>query len=298
MGSRVATILQLQYYVAVVRQQGFTAAAETLFVSQPALSKSIRALEQEFQVELIDRTVKFFRLTSEGELFYNYALEILSHFQNQVDELYQRLHGSGGVLRFGLPPTAGSIYFYACIQEFRRCYPQTELKLEEFPSKTILKELDDKKLDMACILEPFHDSRYHIRPVFTSELMLVVSAKHPLARRRSVSFAELRDEPFLMMSSNYTFHDMVISCCQNAGFTPNVVFESSQWDLISEMAADNHGITFFAKALLDKYAPKGIRVIPLKETTPPWVLSLIYRKDKFMTPQMQHFLDICLRQKR
>lgn len=291
----MATILQFQYYTAVVQKKGFTAAAETLFVSQPALSKSIRALEQEFQVELIDRTVKVFRLTPEGELFYNYALEILSHFQNQVDELYQRLHGSGGVLRFGLPPTAGSIYFYACIREFKRRYPQTELKLEEVPSKTILKELDEKKLDMACILEPFQDSRYHIRPVYTSELVLVVSERHPLADRESVSFSELREEPFLMMSSNYTFHDMVIGCCQSAGFTPNVVFESSQWDLISEMAADNHGITFFAKALLDKYMPKGVRVIPLQEAAPPWVLSLIYRKDKFMTPQMQHFLDICLK---
>lgn len=291
----MATILQFQYYRAVVQQQGFTAAADTLFVSQPALSKSIRALEQEFQVELIDRSVKTFRLTPEGELFYDYALEILSHFQNQVDELYQRLHGSGGVLRFGLPPTAGSIYFYSCIQEFKKRYPQTELKLVEFPSKTILKQLDEKKLDMACVLEPFHDSRYHVRPVFTSELMLVVSTKHPLAGRDAVSFTELKDEPFLMMSPNYTFHDMVIGCCQSAGFTPNVVFESSQWDLVSEMAVDNQGITFFAKALLDKYAPKGVCVIPLKEATPPWVLSLIYRKDKFMTPQMQHFLDICMK---
>lgn len=293
----MATILQFQYYAAVVQKRGFTAAAEDLYVSQPALSKSIRALEQEFQVELIDRTVKVFRLTPEGELFYGYALEILSHFQNQVDELYQRLHGSGGVLRFGLPPTAGSIYFYACIQEFKRRYPQTELKLEEFPSKTILKELDEKKLDMACILEPFQDSRYHVRPVYTSELMLVVSERHQLANRETVSISELRDEPFLMMSSNYTFHDMVIGCCQSAGFTPNVVFESSQWDLISEMTADNQGITFFAKALLDKYTPRGVRVIPLREATPPWVLSLIYRKDKFVTPQMQHFLDICLKRR-
>ena len=291
----MATILQFQYYTAVVRQQGFTAAAETLFVSQPALSKSIRALEQEFQVELIDRRVKTFRLTPEGELFYDYALKILSHFENQVDELYQRLHGSGGVLHFGLPPTAGSIYFYACIQKFKQQYPQTDLKLEEFPSKTILKLLDEKKLDIGCVLEPVHDSRYHVRPVFTSELMLVVSTKHPLARRKLVRFSELKDEPFLIMSSDYTFRDLVTSCCQDAGFAPNVVFESSQWDLVSEMVADNQGITFFSKALLDKYAPKKIKVIPLKEPTPPWVLSLIYRKDKFMTPQMQHFLEICLK---
>lgn len=290
----MATILQFQYYAAVVRQQGFTAAAETLFVSQPALSKSIRALEKEFRAELIDRQAKTFRLTPEGELLYEYALNILEHFQSQINELHQRLDEAGGELRFGLPPTAGSIFFYSCLERFARLYPHTDLKLTEVPSKTITELLEAKKLDIGCVLEPFRDSAYHVKPVFSSELMLLVSNRHRLAGRKSVALAELRGESFLMMSSDYMFHDLVLNYCREAGFEPNVAFESSQWDLVFELAANNQGVTFFCKPLLEKQLLDRVEMIPLEDPMPPWTLSLAYRKDKFITPQMQHFLDVCI----
>lgn len=103
------TINQLQYYVEIVCQKSFTRAAESLFVSQSALSKSVRTLEQEFETELIDHSSKDFLLTPEGELFYEYARKILDFFNMQTRELHQRLHDMGGSLNIGIPPTSGTV---------------------------------------------------------------------------------------------------------------------------------------------------------------------------------------------
>lgn len=93
-----------------------TKAAEHLFVSQSALSKSIRALEKEFQIELINRTAKDFQLTREGEIFYDYAVRILDYYREQTQELFQCLKSADGTLRIGIPPTAGAIFLFGDVQ--------------------------------------------------------------------------------------------------------------------------------------------------------------------------------------
>lgn len=287
------TINQLQYYVEIVRQRSFTRAAENLFVSQSALSKSVRALEQEFEAELIDHNAKGFLLTHEGQLFFEYAVKILDFFNVQTRELHQRLHNMGGSLNIGIPPTAGTIYFYSRIHEYKERYPNVQLNIMEVPSKILLKEMDMNRLDMGAVLEPFSDSQYLSKTVCRDEIVLIVSKDHPLAAQKCVSFSELRNEKWLMMSSDFIYHDIIISLCKEAGFTPDIAFKSSQWDLIFEMAGDGQGIAFFPTQLLAKQNCSKIRQIHLKDPEAHWTLSIAYRKDKFITEPIQRFLALC-----
>lgn len=133
-------LIQLQYFVEIVRQQSFTRAAEKLYVSQPALSKSVRMLEQEFKVDLINRTEKSFVLTKSGQLFFDYAQRILETVELQTHELNQRLHGLEGSLRIGIPPTSGTIYYHSLISHFCEAYPNIDLHILEVPSRTILEK--------------------------------------------------------------------------------------------------------------------------------------------------------------
>ncbi len=288
------TINQLQYYVEIVNQKNFTRAAEKLFVSQSTLSKSVRALEREFQAELINHNAKDFMLTSDGMLFYEYAVKILDYFDTQTHELHQRLSTTHGLLNIGIPPTAGTTYFYSLIHKYREQYPDINLNLLEVPSQLILKEMDANRLDMGAVLEPFPESsQYFVRPVCRSEIVLTVSKDHPLAGRESVSFSELRGEKFLMVSSDFTFHHIVLSLCGQAGLVPNIIFESSQWDLIYAMTNDNQGISFFPLLFLEKQNDTRLKRIHLENPEAPWTLAIAYRKDKFVTKPMQLFLDLC-----
>lgn len=287
------TLNQLGYYIEVVRQSNFTRAAQKLFVNQSTLSKSIRALENEFEVELINHSSKEFALTPEGHIFYEYAVEMLEHHHTQTQELYQRLHPKSGILNLGLPPTAGTIYFSSLLYKFRERYHDIDLKITEMTSKSVQEMVEAGSLDIGVVIEPFSNDKFFTKIVYTSEAVLVVSKKHALSSRRVVEFEELKSEQFLMVSPDYMFYDIVINHCKTAGFTPTITFESSQWDLLLEMVADNQGITILPKPIVEKLYSTRVRQIRLKNPEFPWALTIIYRKDKFITNAMQYFLDMC-----
>ena len=287
------TLHQLIYFTEIVRQRSFTRAAQHLHISQPALSKSVRMLEQEFEAEFIDRIAKDFSLTDSGVLFHEYAQKILSFVDSQTREIRQRIESAAGTLRIGIPPTSGSIYYHTLISQFRAAYPEVALQIMEVPSRQILSLLELGELDLGVLLEPVSREDYVAQPAVRSEIVAVVSRDHPLAGAGSVSFSRLRTEPLLMISQEFMFSGVVESLCREAGFEPQVAFESSQWDLLYEMAIDGQGVAFFPKALMDKHPRSEAVCLRLREPCAPWTLSVAYRKGRFVTAPMRHFLDMC-----
>ena len=288
------TLNQLRYFVRVAQMKNYTKAAETLYITQSALSRCVRALEEEYSVDLTDHSSKLFSLTNEGRIFYDYAVKVLDYVDNQTRELEQTFHDKGGTLRIGIPPTAGNIFFHSVLKDFRNKHPEIALSMMEHPSTLIYEEMKHNKLDMGVVLEPFQNNgEYLVKKVCESKVALAVSVKNPLAECGSVSIADLKGESFLMMSSDFMFHHIVVKACRDNGVEPDIAFESSQWDLIYEMAAANVGIAFFPELLLQKHRRPDIKIVELKEPELPWILSVIYRKDKHLTYPMKCFLKSC-----
>ena len=168
------TLHQLIYFTEIVRQRSFTRAAQHLHISQPALSKSVRMLEQEFEAEFIDRIAKDFSLTDSGVLFHEYAHKILSFVDSQTREIRQRIESAAGTLRIGIPPTSGSIYYHTLISRFRALYPDIDLQIMEVPSRQILSSLNEGQLDLGVVLEPVNRENYVVQRAVRSEIVAVV----------------------------------------------------------------------------------------------------------------------------
>ena len=215
------TLHQLQYFAEIVRQRSFTRAARQLHISQPALSKSVRLLEQEFEAEFIDRNAKDFALTDSGALFYEYAQKLLAFTDAQTREIRQRIQSAADTLHIGIPPTSGSIYYHTLISQFQATYPDIVLQITEVPSRRILSLLDEGQLDLGVVLEPISREAYVTRPVVRSEIVAVVSRDHPLAGCGTISLSRLRDEPLLMISQDFMFSGVVEGLCRQAGFAPS-----------------------------------------------------------------------------
>ena len=286
---------QLVYLIEIVNQKSFTRAAEKLFLSQSTLSKSIKALEGELGVEIINRQSKEFALTEEGELVYAYAQRVLNYFTSETEALKEHFKGVGGSLSVGVPPTAGPAYFYSRIYAFRQEYPNVKLSIEETPSNTLIEKMEIGQIDMGIVLEPFENENYIKKPVYRSEIVICVAQNHSLAQKESVRLSELKNESFLMLTPDYMFRGIVDNYCRTAGFQPKVVFESSQWDMLYDMVAANFGITFLPRWLVEKWGNSEVRILFVEEPQMPWVLSLCYAKSRFMTEPMKKFLEICLR---
>lgn len=104
-------IRAIEYFVETVKYENFTKAANSLYVSQPALSKAIQNLEIELNAILIDRNAKEFKLTAEGEKVYAYGKEVLDFFREKTEDLLAELHKKNRELKLGITPTSGAMFF-------------------------------------------------------------------------------------------------------------------------------------------------------------------------------------------
>lgn len=285
--------MQLEYFVRIVEEKSFTKAAEKLFISQPALSKSIRALEAELGVTLFKRDPRELSLTSEGENVYCYAVDILNYWQSRTAELFSLLEQVKGSLRFGLPPSVGSVFFSKILFEYGCKYPQVDLQIVEGTSKKIEALVMNDQVDLGLVIEPYENPHMRLKTVYRSDVVLAVARNHRLAERTEVEIAELRDEPMLMVSKDYMFHDQVLAHCRQAGFTPNITFTTSQWDLLLEMTAENQGVTLIGRPLVEKLYSGRIKCISLQNPEFLWTLGLISKKCKTLSGAAKSLWNFC-----
>jgi DNA-binding transcriptional LysR family regulator len=142
----------LRYFSEVVRQNGFRRASATLHVTQPAISRVIGQLEDEFDVTFLIREPRGVQLAAEGEVLYRQAGQILRQAENLVSELRDLRSMVTDTLRVGLPPMTGSTFFGNVITEFRRRYPCIQLHIAEFGTHQLESAVADGRVEIAAAM--------------------------------------------------------------------------------------------------------------------------------------------------
>ncbi|MFB5266866.1 cidABC operon transcriptional activator CidR [Paenibacillus enshidis] len=276
-------IRHLQYFLEVARQRSFTKAAQSLFITQPTISKTIKGLEDELGVVLLDRIGKRIELTDAGRVIETQAQNIVKSFQNLSSELGDLMDLRKGHIRIGLPPMVGSSFFPMVIGEFHKEYPEVTLQLFEDGAKKVEIDVASGALDIGVVVLPTGSDIFDSFSFVKEKLNLLVHPEHPLAGRTRVALSELAEDAFILFQENFALHDRIIEECVRAGFQPRVVYESSQWDLISEMVAAKLGIALLPETICRDMDPRRVKVIPLTDPVIPWHLAMIWRKDRYLS---------------
>lgn len=282
----------LRYFVEVTDTRSFTKAAEKLFVSQSTISKAVSSLEAELHAELHVRGAGQFTLTPSGKCLYAFAVDVLNYYAQREKELHARLENTDSKLRLSIPPTAGGIYFYALISDFKQMYPQIHLMLNDATSRYIPDMLLSNTIDLGIVIEPFEDKRFVKKVAFQSEAVLVVPKEHPFASMESVTAGLLQNEKFLQVTRNFQYYQVFVDYCNMAGFEPNITFATDQWDMLLELVADGQGITILPRPLVEKHLPKRAQFLHLTEPEFPWALDVIYPVNAIVTRPMMKFLEL------
>ncbi|MGM9925027.1 MAG: LysR family transcriptional regulator [Bacillus sp. (in: firmicutes)] len=284
----------LQAFIEVANQKSFTKAAASSYVTQPSLSKSVKKLEEELQVELFDRSTRHLRITDAGRIVYQQgqkSLAALSELNILLDELRNM---DGGEIKIGIPPLIGMLFFPKIARDFHEQYPKVKLELVELGAKLIGRLVENGETDLAIVVLPADEAKFNIYPFIEDEYMLYIHESHRLAKQISVSLRDLKDEKFIIFSKDFTLHDYVIQACEEAGFTPTVSYESSQWDLIIELVSLNLGITLLPKSLSLKQTNRNIRIMPVEHPGLLWRLAIITKKGAYHSFALKALLDMLI----
>lgn len=283
-------IKSLTYFIEVAKQQSFTKASKNLFICQSALSKAIKSFESELDITLIDRTSKTFKLTPEGQLFYENGVIALKAINEQLSILLDSISLEKGKIKVGVPPVISTIYFTSIIHKFRSEYPSINLNIVEAGANTVKDKVEKGEIDIGVVILPFSSENFNVINIFNSEVVIVVNKTHPFAKRDEVSLLEIKDQPIISLNETYMLYDRIKIRCHEAGFEPNIICTSSQWDFLAEMVSLNQGISILPKPILSKFHSKNIKTVKIKEGF-PWNIAFILRKDKYMSKAIKLFID-------
>lgn len=255
-------IKSLNYFIEVAKEKSFTNASKNLFVCQSALSKAIKTFENELDITLIDRTSKHFKLTPEGQLLYENGVIALKVINEQLEMLLDSVSIEKGKIKVGVPPVISTIYFTSIIKSFKDNFHSINLQIIEAGANTVKDKVHNGEIDIGVVILPFSSDEFNITPIFSADVVVVANKSHPFASREEVSLLEIKDEPLISLNETYMLYDRIKIRCNEAGFEPNIICTSSQWDFIAEMVALNQGISILPKPILSKFHSKNIKAIP------------------------------------
>lgn len=285
-------IYHLEYLVEVIRQGSFSKAATVLHITQPSISKMIQNLENELGVVLINRNTKPLELTDAGQAVIKQAQEIVSLFQNLTLELDEVTNLKKGKMRIGIPPIAGSSIFPPLLGEFNQLYPNIQLQLFEFGSKRIEQGIHDGSLDIGIVCSPPAKSDVLESFSFVEDpLQVIVHPHHPLAASQIVDFAALSNEPFVLYNEDFSLYDQIIERCRLAGFQPRIICQTSQREFMTQMVAANLGVALLPSKICDELDATKIRAIPFDDPQIYLRLSMIWRKDRYLSFSARQWID-------
>lgn len=231
----------------VMARGSFSAAAESLHLSQSAVSQQVAVLEREVGLPLLERTTDGPRLTSAGEALMEHGDAVLCRLDEAERELAQIAGLEGGRLRLSSFPTASATLMTRALSRFRQSFPSVELEFTEDETEESYPALKRGDLDLAVVFDypafPLEFSRdVEAELIYEEPMRVALPPGHPLAAAKSVRIADLADEDWLCGALPSSCRFQVINLCREAGFEPRIALQSEDYGVIKGFVAGGLGV--------------------------------------------------------
>jgi Transcriptional regulator len=286
------TVRHLKIFVTVCREKSITSAAKKLYISQPAISKAIRELEEYYNKPLFDRISKKLYLTESGKTVYQYALHISSLFE-ELDGLLMNSE-TNGKLRIGSSITIGTHFMPNYIREFSKRFPNIQTFVTINSSDVIEKLVLDNELDFALIEGVVHSENIISKDFIKDELIVICDINNPLLKKDNISIDDLSTQTFLMREKNSGTRELAESVLTLHNLSMKPLWESSSTEAIIQGVSKGIGISILPLHLVSDYiVNKQVTKLNVNGLTFSRQYHIIYHKNKFLTPASIEFMKLC-----
>ena len=283
---------RLRHFVSVAEHLHFGRAASALSLSQPPLSRSIRALEEELGAPLFVRTKRRVSLTAAGAALLPEARQILRQIAALQRGAGRLASGEIGALGLGFITSAAYNVLPPLLAEFHRRHPGVRLALQEATSDAQLRALKAGEIDLGLVVPPADDHELEYLPVHRDQLIAALPAANYRRAPPRIALKSLADTPFILFprQMGIGLYDATVSYCRRAGFSPRIEQEAIQMPTIVSLVAAGMGVALVPASLMH-LKRSGVVYRPLVEKSPFVETSLAWKPGND-SPSLAAFLAL------
>ena len=282
---------QLRYFIAAAEEGNISRAAKKIFLTQPALSRQIKALEDEIGQCLLERQAHSIRLTPIGEALLREARELLQHADLVLEHV--RTAGRGLRLRVGYAPSLAAGLLSAAVESFTQTHPSTSVELFDLSTAEMLAGLESDKLDVVLTVGQERAARgLKWTPLVRAPFRLAVSQNHLLARRQRVTPAEAAREPLLVFCPrDYPeYKDMLTGWLREHKQRPRITGEYDGVDSLMAAVESGLGVAIVATRV-GRLVPERVLLKALQPAPPPLCIAAGYRANRSEDKPLAVFIE-------
>ncbi len=273
----------------VARQKSFSKAAEELFISQPAVTKHIKGLEEKVGIGLVQRGAGGFSLTEAGKILFKSTQKISNHLREVENHLGRLRKEHYGLLRIGTTESYSRCLMPNLLSGFQSLFPSIKIALDVGNSEEIQKSLMTYRNDLALIAITKVLPKFESVPFLKEELVVIVSPSHPLAKQKKVSLKALGVYPFIIRAKGSTTRKIIMQAFKEFGIWPSLLIEAGSSEFIKQWVSEGKGISIIVERIAEEEARRGQIVrVPLEEKFSLQV-ALLYLKSEKNNPVIKNF---------
>jgi LysR family transcriptional regulator, low CO2-responsive transcriptional regulator len=286
----------LRVFYMTARHLSCTAAAERLYITQPAVTAQIKRFEEQCSLKLFKRKGRNLFLTDEGRALLDYAKRIFAcekELENVIEEMRELKRG---VLRLGTTKTYARYFMPFLVSNFHEAYPHIKIHLDEGSSADMIHSLVGLKNEVAVIARAEENPDVRFIPFSQEELVVILAPDHPLASRDTIPVHDLAEEPIIMKELGSGTRKKVNALFAQNQCTPEILMETSNAEFIKELVHRGEGVSFLVReAVSIELREKKLATVPLEGQTIHLDVSIAYLKNQNLSLAAQAFVDILLK---
>ncbi|MBM7457008.1 DNA-binding transcriptional LysR family regulator [Oceanisphaera litoralis] len=278
----------LRQFAAVVREGNITRAAERLHLAQPAVTMTIKKLEQQLGTVLFDRRQGRLQLTAEGERLHQHAERIL-HALTLAEQDMAALHDlNSGEVCIGIPSMLGSFYFPPLLMAFKHRYPGLSIRVIEAGTQDLLARLCQGRLGLGIVLTSSLPPGLTGLPLLREEMVAVVNGDHPARQQASIAIDDFLGQELAVFRHGFFHREYIDEMARQTGIRPHIGFESNLIPLLKAVVRQGFAITTFLRRVIRDDAD----LFPVSFAEPYFLdLCLAWPNDRRLSRAEQAFID-------
>ena len=294
-----------EYFLAIVENGGLTRAAESLFISQPSLSKYLSRLERNLGVELFDHTSSPLKLSFAGQRYYEYIKRIQALDHQFQDELTSIRNDESGEIRIGIAQWRGSIVLPVLIPAFQKQYPHVEIEILEGRAIQVETALIQGKVDLCLMNLPSNfPNQTTVDIIMNERLLLVGNRSHPVVQQaihtipvsssgyRNINLRFLENEHFIFLKPGQNLTQEVERLFASQSLVPKSSWSTENMSTAINMVSNSLSFTIMPEAGAKfSFFPENLEFFSIDQPEHLWSFAAVYRKDFVLNHHIHALLD-------